>query len=128
MLPLDLIMVGVLIISILLGFPVSFTIAGVATLFAVLGAMTGAMDLSLLGALGQRVFGVMTNNVLIAIPFVRIDGVWCWKKAELLKIFWRLWVSCLVEFVAVLVFRWWWLVPCWLLRQALSVLPLSQWV
>ncbi len=75
MLPLDLIMVGVLIGGILLGFPVSFTIAGVATLFAIVGALTGAMDLSLLGALGQRFFGVMTNGVLIAIPLFVFMGV-----------------------------------------------------
>jgi tripartite ATP-independent transporter DctM subunit len=73
--PLDLIMIAVLIGSILLGFPVSFTIAGVATLFAILGAITGVMDISLLGALGQRFFGVMTNNVLIAIPLFVFMGV-----------------------------------------------------
>ena len=75
MLPLDLIMIGALIGGILLGFPVSFTIAGVATLFAVIGAMTGVMDISLLGALGQRIFGVMTNAVLIAIPLFVLMGV-----------------------------------------------------
>ncbi len=75
MLPLDLIMVVALIGGILLGFPVAFTIAGVATLFAILGAATGAMDISLLGALGQRVFGVMTNGVLIAIPLFVFMGV-----------------------------------------------------
>ncbi len=75
MLPLDLIMIAVLISGILLGFPVSFTIAGVATLFAMIGHFTGAMDMSLLGALGQRFFGVMTNNVLIAIPLFVFMGV-----------------------------------------------------
>ncbi|MEM7567777.1 MAG: tripartite transporter, partial [Pseudomonadota bacterium] len=51
-LPLDLLMFGALIVGILSGFPVAFTIAGVAILFAVLGHLTGQMDLSLLGALG----------------------------------------------------------------------------
>lgn len=73
--PLDLIMIAMLIGGILLGFPVSFTIAGVATLFAILGTITGVMDISLLGALGQRFFGVMTNNVLIAIPLFVFMGV-----------------------------------------------------
>ena len=74
-LPLDILMVFALIFCILLGFPVAFTIAGVAIVFAFLGALTGAMDLSLLGALGQRIFGVLTNDVLIAIPLFVLMGV-----------------------------------------------------
>ncbi|MCC0044941.1 MAG: TRAP transporter large permease subunit, partial [Brucellaceae bacterium] len=75
MLPLDLIMFAALIAFILLGFPVAFSIAGVATLFAFLGWATGTMDITLLGALGQRVFGVLTNDVLIAIPLFVLMGV-----------------------------------------------------
>ncbi|MCC2112356.1 MAG: TRAP transporter large permease subunit, partial [Hyphomicrobiales bacterium] len=74
-LPLDLLMFAGLIGCILLGFPVSFSIAGIATLFAIAGWALGVMDLSLLGALGQRVFGVLTNDVLIAIPLFVIMGV-----------------------------------------------------
>ncbi|MBB3066142.1 TRAP-type mannitol/chloroaromatic compound transport system permease large subunit [Limibacillus halophilus] len=74
-LPLDLMMFAALIACILLGFPVSFSIAGVATLFAVLGWVFGVMDISLLGALGQRVFGLLTNTVLIAIPLFVLMGV-----------------------------------------------------
>ncbi len=68
-------MFAALIGCILIGFPVAFSIAGVAIGFAFLGAATGAMDLSLLGALGQRVFGVLTNEVLIAIPLFVLMGV-----------------------------------------------------
>ncbi|MEP2460314.1 MAG: TRAP transporter large permease subunit [Nitratireductor sp.] len=64
-----------LIGCILLGFPVSFSIAGVATVFAFLGWAAGQMDITLLGALGQRVFGVLTNDVLIAIPLFVLMGV-----------------------------------------------------
>jgi len=64
-----------LIGCILLGFPVAFSIAGVAVGFALLGSLSGAMDLSLLGALGQRVFGVLTNAVLIAIPLFVLMGM-----------------------------------------------------
>ncbi len=74
-LPLDLMMFAALIGGILIGYPVSFTLAGVATLFAFLGALTGQFDLSLLGALGQRVFGLITNDVLIAIPLFVFMGV-----------------------------------------------------
>lgn len=73
--PLDLIMIAVLIGLILAGYPVSFTIAGVGTLFALLGWMTGSFDLSLMGALGQRIFGLLTNDVLIAIPLFVFMGV-----------------------------------------------------
>ena len=72
---LDLLMFAALIACILIGFPVAFSIAGVAIGFAFLGAATGSMDLSLLGALGQRVFGVLTNEVLIAIPLFVLMGV-----------------------------------------------------
>ncbi|GJL81253.1 MAG: C4-dicarboxylate ABC transporter [marine bacterium B5-7] len=74
-LPLDLAMFAALIGGILMGYPVSFTLAGVATVFAFLGYAFGAFDLSLLGALSQRVFGLITNDVLIAIPLFVFMGV-----------------------------------------------------
>lgn len=72
---LDLLMFPALIACILIGFPVAFSIAGVAILFAILGWLTGEMDISLLGALGQRIFGVITNDVLIAIPLFVVMGI-----------------------------------------------------
>ena len=72
---LDLLMLAALIVCILLGFPVSFSISGTAIAFAFLGWATGALDLTLLGALGQRVYGVLTNTVLIAIPLFVMMGV-----------------------------------------------------
>ncbi|SDZ97640.1 TRAP transporter large permease [Rubrimonas cliftonensis] len=73
--PLDLLMFAALIGAILLGYPVAFTIAGVASLFALLGAALGQFDLALMGALAQRVFGLMTNEVLTAIPLFVLMGV-----------------------------------------------------
>jgi len=72
--PLDLLMIAALIGAILLGYPVAFTIAGVAALFALLGAALGQFELSLLGALGQRIFGLITNDVLTAIPLFVLMG------------------------------------------------------
>ncbi|XWN32127.1 MAG: TRAP transporter large permease subunit [Devosia sp.] len=72
---LDLLMFAGLVVGILTGFPVAFAIAGVAILFALIGAATGVFDLSLLGALGQRVFGIMTNQVLVAIPLFVFMGI-----------------------------------------------------
>jgi tripartite ATP-independent transporter DctM subunit len=91
--PLDLMMFAALIGFILLGFPVSFTIAGVATLFAGLGYLTGQMDITLLGALSQRLFGVLTNDVLIAIPLFVVMGALLEKSGiaeELLETMGRL--------------------------------------
>lgn len=71
---LDLFMFLGLIGAILLGFPVAFSIAGVAIVFAYLGWVLGAMDISLMGATGQRVFGLLSNQVLIAIPLFVLMG------------------------------------------------------
>jgi tripartite ATP-independent transporter DctM subunit len=57
------------------GYPVALTLGGVSLAFAVLGHITGAMDIALLGALPQRIFGVMTNEVLLAIPIFIFMGV-----------------------------------------------------
>lgn len=73
---LDLLMFAALMGAILLGFPVSFSIAGIAIIFAYLGWSLGVMDITLLGAMGQRVFGLISNQVLIAIPlFVMMGAV-----------------------------------------------------
>ncbi|MGK7652318.1 TRAP transporter large permease [Roseovarius sp. B08] len=71
---LDLLMFAALVVAILSGFPVAFSIAGIAVLFAYLGWALGAMDISLLGAFGQRVFGLISNQVLIAIPLFVLMG------------------------------------------------------
>lgn len=71
---LDLMMFAALMAAILMGFPVAFSISGIAILFAYLGWMLGVMDISLLGALGQRAFGLLSNEVLIAIPLFVLMG------------------------------------------------------
>jgi tripartite ATP-independent transporter DctM subunit len=57
------------------GYPVALTLGGVSLVFAALGHITGAMSFSFLGALPQRVYGVMTNEVLLAIPLFIFMGV-----------------------------------------------------
>ena len=59
----------------LVGYPVAFTLAGVSLCFAVAGAASGVMELTLLGALPARIFGIMTNDVLLAIPLFVFMGV-----------------------------------------------------
>jgi tripartite ATP-independent transporter DctM subunit len=59
----------------LAGYPVALTLAGISLLFAVSGSAAGVMNLALLGALPERIFGVMTNDVLLAIPLFIFMGV-----------------------------------------------------
>jgi tripartite ATP-independent transporter DctM subunit len=59
----------------LVGYPVALTLAGVSLGFAVIGAASGVMNLALLGALPARIFGVMSNDVLLAIPLFIFMGV-----------------------------------------------------
>ena len=57
------------------GYPVALTLGGVSFAFAALAHLAGAMDIGLLYALPQRMFGVMTNTVLLAIPLFIFMGV-----------------------------------------------------
>jgi len=61
--------------SLLVGYPVALTLAGVSLGFAGIGAAAGVMNLALLGALPARIFGVMGNDVLLAIPLFIFMGV-----------------------------------------------------
>jgi tripartite ATP-independent transporter DctM subunit len=61
--------------ALMAGYPVALTLGGVSLAFAVLGHLTGAMSFAILGALPQRIFGVMTNEVLLAIPLFIFMGV-----------------------------------------------------
>ncbi len=72
---LSLVMFAVICGVLLLGFPVAFTLAGTAIFFAVLGWLLGAFDFILMGALASRYFGVMVNELLVAVPLFVFMGV-----------------------------------------------------
>ncbi|MGA2816046.1 MAG: TRAP transporter large permease subunit [Xanthobacteraceae bacterium] len=59
----------------LFGYPVALTLAGVSLIFAAIAAAAGIMDLGLLAALPPRIFGIMGNEVLLAIPLFVFMGV-----------------------------------------------------
>lgn len=63
--------VGILLI----GFPVAFSLAGVALLFAIGGIATGIFDATFLGTAPNRIFGIMTNGTLVAVPLFVFMGV-----------------------------------------------------
>jgi tripartite ATP-independent transporter DctM subunit len=72
---LSLLMLVALCGSLLIGYPVAFTLAGLGAVFALAGAGLGAFDLIFLSALPSRVFGVMSNEVLVAVPLFVFMGV-----------------------------------------------------
>lgn len=52
-----------------LGYPVAFSLGGVAILFALIGKVLGVFDLILFAAMPGRIFGIMSNAPLLAIPY-----------------------------------------------------------
>ncbi len=69
-----LMVVGVIIV-LMAGYPVALTLAGLSLAFAVLGHALGVMNFAILGALPQRIYGVITNETLLAIPLFIFMGV-----------------------------------------------------
>ncbi len=63
------------IFILLLGYPVAFTLSGVSIIFAIFCSFTNNFDLSLLFALPSRVFGIITNETLVAIPMFIFMGI-----------------------------------------------------
>jgi TRAP-type mannitol/chloroaromatic compound transport system permease large subunit len=57
------------------GFPVAFTLAGVALFFGMLGSTLGLFDMAFIQALPNRIYGIMTNDLLIAVPLFVFMGV-----------------------------------------------------
>ena len=63
------------ILVLLTGFPVAFTLGGTALIFAAVGILTGAFNEALLLGLPNRVFGIMNNETLVAVPLFVFMGV-----------------------------------------------------
>lgn len=72
---LDILMFATACGLILIGYPVAFTLAGTAILFAGIGQAAGVFDPAFLSALPQRIYGVMTSGVLLAVPLFVFMGV-----------------------------------------------------
>ena len=56
------------------GYPVAFSLGGTALLFSFIGVSQGLFDWALMTAFPQRIFGVMSNYVLLAVPFFIFMG------------------------------------------------------
>ena len=72
---LDILMFVAVCVVLMAGYPVAFTLAGVALVFGVIGYIAGVFDMSFFLAFPQRIFGTMTNEVLIAVPLFVFMGV-----------------------------------------------------
>jgi tripartite ATP-independent transporter DctM subunit len=57
------------------GYPVAFALGGTAVSFALLGMAVGQFDLAFLQALPSRIFGIMSNETLVAVPLFVFMGV-----------------------------------------------------
>jgi tripartite ATP-independent transporter DctM subunit len=57
------------------GFPVAFTLSGVALFFGVFGSCFDLFDMAFIQALPNRIYGIMTNDLLIAVPLFVFMGV-----------------------------------------------------
>ena len=62
-------------VALMAGFPVAFTLAGVSLLFAGIGVLTGTFDAGYLSALPNRLFGIMNNQTMLAVPLFVFMGV-----------------------------------------------------
>jgi tripartite ATP-independent transporter DctM subunit len=67
-------MFGGLIVFMLIGYPVAFSLAAVGLFFGMIGIEMGFFELGLLQALPERVFGILANDLLLAIPFFTFMG------------------------------------------------------
>src|SRR5882762_5134326 len=69
------IMFASLVIVLLLGYPAAFSLGAVGLIYAVVGIQLGEFQPDFLQALPERVYGVMNNDTLLAIPFFTFMGL-----------------------------------------------------
>ena len=67
-------MFGVVFLLIFSGYPVAFSLGGTALIFAAIGVSMDIFQWSLMYAFPERVFGIMSNYVLLAVPFFIFMG------------------------------------------------------
>ncbi len=63
-----------LLIFVFSGYPVAFSLAGTGLFFSIFGILFGYFDVSFFNTLPERIFGIMSNYVLLAVPFFIFMG------------------------------------------------------
>jgi TRAP-type mannitol/chloroaromatic compound transport system permease large subunit len=69
------IMFASLVVFLMLGYPVAFALAANGIFFGLIGIQLGLLDASLFQALPERLWGVMSNDILLAVPFFTFMGL-----------------------------------------------------
>ena len=64
-----------LFLLLLLGYPVAFTLAGASLIFSLAGILLGYFDFSFLTSIPSRIFSIMSNELLIAVPLFVFMGI-----------------------------------------------------
>ncbi|QCU89258.1 TRAP transporter large permease [Thiomicrorhabdus sediminis] len=72
---LALVLFALVFIALLTGFPVAFTLAGVSLIFALVANLFGVFDMAFLQSIPNRIFGIMRNETLIAVPLFVFMGI-----------------------------------------------------
>ncbi|MBB1486420.1 TRAP transporter large permease [Oceanospirillum sediminis] len=72
---LPLVLFGAVCVVLMMGYPVALSLAGTALVFAFGGAAAGVFDMAFLQAFPNRLYGIMTNQTLIAVPLFVLMGV-----------------------------------------------------
>jgi len=70
-----LVLFAAVVILLLAGFPVAFSLGGTALIFALGGVLGGGFESAFLSGLPSRLFGIMTNETLIAVPLFVFMGI-----------------------------------------------------
>ena len=70
-----LLMFAAAVVVLLGGYPVAFSLGGVALMFAWIGMLLGVFDGAFLGTMPNRIFGIMSNETLMAVPLFVFMGV-----------------------------------------------------
>ena len=68
-------MFAAMVLFLLLGYPVAFSLAANGIFFGLVGIKLGLLDASLFQALPQRIWAVMSNDTLLAVPFFTLMGL-----------------------------------------------------
>ncbi len=63
-----------LLVFVFSGYPIAFSLAGTGLFFSIFGMLMGYFDVSFFNTLTERIFGVMANYVLLAVPFFIFMG------------------------------------------------------
>ncbi len=72
---LALVLFGVVLIALMTGFPVALTLSGASLLFAALAVQLGAFDMAFLNSIPNRIYSIMGNETLIAVPLFVFMGI-----------------------------------------------------